>query len=75
MTDNIKSVNPRPFIRELDNIMAVEITPNGNEEPVVIYEQGGRRFLVQVSIWEVTDEPFYGKKGLQERLTARREAS
>lgn len=72
--DHLPSAPTKGFIRELDNIMAVEVIANGAEPPVIIYETGGKRYLVQVALWDVTDEPFYAKRGLFERLAARRMA-
>lgn len=68
----IKTVSSKPFIRELGNILSAEITPDGNNDPVIIYESQGRRYLVEVRVWDVTETPFYAKKGLFERLAAAR---
>lgn len=66
-------VSPRAFIRETDNILAVELFPNGEKVPLIFYTIGGRRYLVETRMWDVTESKFYAKRGLKERLAAARE--
>lgn len=65
--------DPAPFIRETDNILAVDLFPNGDKAPLIFYTRGNRRYLVEVRAWDITDSKFYGKKGLKERLATIRE--
>lgn len=68
------SASPKPFLDSLGNVFQVEVVPNGNELPVVIFEKHGRRYLVEAYMWDVTNVPFYRKTGLFQRLARRRSA-
>lgn len=72
MTDNHIPVNATPLIRQMNNILSVDVVANGEEEPVVIFNYRGRRYLAEVYMWDVTEDPFYKPKGLFERIAARR---
>jgi PHD/YefM family antitoxin component YafN of YafNO toxin-antitoxin module len=66
------SVNPTVLVKQMNNIMPVDVYGNGDEVPVVVYNERGRRYLVEVYMWDVTEDPFYRAKGLFERLAERR---
>lgn len=74
MTDKDKaiSVNPTVLVKQMNNIMPVDVHTNGDEVPVVIYNERGHRYLVEVYMWDVTNDPFYQPKGLFERIAERR---
>lgn len=71
MTNADRPVPVDRYVQELDNIMSVELHRNGNQPKVVIYEAAGRRYLVESYLFDITDDPFYQKRGLQERLDKR----
>ena len=64
--------DPTPLIKQMNNILAVDLYLNGNEVPVVVYNSRGRRYLAEVYLWDVTNDPFYRPKGLFERIAERR---
>lgn len=68
-------VDPRGLIRDMDNILSVELTPDGDRSPMVIWTSGGRRYVADITLREVTDVPFYEKRGLFMRLQAYRAAT
>ena len=72
MAPRKKKVQPHGFIRELDNIMTVELFRNGEEPPVVLWKQGAKLYRVEVTVYDVTEDPFYQKQGLIPRLDAAR---
>ena len=72
MTDNHIPVNATPLIKQMNNILAVDVIANGDEEPVVIFNYRGRRYLAEVYMWDVTDDPFYKPRNLFERIALRR---
>jgi hypothetical protein len=60
------------FIRQMDNIMSVELFPDGDGEPLVFWTSFGKRYLITVQLTDISADPFYRKQGLKERLIARR---
>lgn len=75
MTDTDKAipVNPTALVKQMNNIMPVDVHANGNDIPVVIYNERGKTYLVEVYMWDVSADPFYRPKGLFARIAERRE--
>jgi hypothetical protein len=73
-TSSRQQADPRHFVRSLENVLTVEVVADGDNVPVVIHNVGGRRFLVVSEVFEVTNEPFFDKRGLFENLKALRKA-
>jgi len=69
----INPVNPvGQFISELRVVRAIEVVMNGNDVPIVILNKHGRRYSMHITAEDVTDDPFYNKDGLFQRLARRR---
>lgn len=74
MTEKDKAipVNPTALVKQMNNIMPVDVHTNGDDIPVVIYNERGKRYLVEVYMWDVTADPFYQPRGLFQRIAERR---
>lgn len=68
-------VNPTKFIKQLSNIRSIEVVSDGNNPPVIVWNDVGRRYLVTVEVEEVSGDAFYAREGLFERLAKRRKSS
>lgn len=60
--------DPRRLSREMSGLLSVEAIKDGDNPPVLLYRAGGKQYVVEVRLWDVTSVPFYKRQGLVERL-------
>lgn len=70
----ISEADPRRLTREMSGLLSITAVKDGDDPPILFYKQGGRTYVVEVRLWDVSGSPFYTARGFVERLNALREA-